>query len=222
MTMTQKAAKIRIASGFMSALDKCRDCGDEHDVASQVECRACGYHAGSDLSQEWLGHVEEEMKTIPEGVELDFAHETEGGDSDYYYDFSVSPDAKDSEVLAFFERIAGGASEAVIINRDRFTLDMHMLQYARLEMATNYSAPPLLSPAVWRECAGNGRYAHVTRMDLERIQREIEDTQATAVEGSYDCDSKAAAWALEQFDAKRTVWVGQDEDGYYFAAQGER
>ena len=100
MTMTQKAAEIRIASGFLSALDKCPNCGDEHDVASQVECRACGYHAGSDLSQEWLGHVEEEMKSIPAGVELVFAHETESGDSDYYYDFSVSPDAGSAAVLA--------------------------------------------------------------------------------------------------------------------------
>jgi hypothetical protein len=196
MTMTQKAAEIRIASGFLSALDKCPNCGDEHDVASQVECRACGYHAGSDLSQEWLGHVEEEMKSIPAGVELVFAHETESGDSDYYYDFSVSPDAGSAAVLAFFERIAGGASEAAIINRDHFALDMHMLQYLRLEMATNYSAPPLLNTGVWREYAGSGRYAHITRMDLERIQREIEGTQATAVQGSYDCDSKAAAWAL--------------------------
>jgi hypothetical protein len=40
MTQTQAVAKIRIASGFLSALDKCPDCGDEHDVASQIECRA--------------------------------------------------------------------------------------------------------------------------------------------------------------------------------------
>ncbi len=129
MTMTQKAAKIRIASGFMSALDKCRDCGDEHDVASQVECRACGYHAGSDLSQEWLGHVEEEMKTIPEGVELDFAHAcpTTHGTITALSESLSCGDSGDSEIV-----VVTDAEE--IIASDRATVDEYIRNWGPLDI----------------------------------------------------------------------------------------
>lgn len=218
--MKQTTGKIRIASGFMSALDRCPDCGDEHDVAQEVKCHACGYHAGSDLSEEWLGHVEEEMKDIPAGVELEFAHEAEAGDSDYHFDFSVAPSADRPATLKFFERIAGGATGAVIIDSAKCNLDALTLNWCCwLEMARNYSAPPRPDSGSWRMLYGSGRYAHVTRLELLRIQREIEDGQSTAREGDYECDSAGVAWALQQFDARRTVWVGQDEDGYYFGAE---
>jgi hypothetical protein len=77
---------MRINLNFTPRLDKCPDCGNEQEFGpGNATCRACGYHAGNELAQQWIDRVEEMDATIPQGIDLAFAHEAESL-TDYYID----------------------------------------------------------------------------------------------------------------------------------------
>lgn len=84
MNNTALATTIRIDVPFSPSLDRCPDCGNEQKFGSgygRATCRACQYHAGSDLSQQWIDYCDK--LTPPAGVEISFCHEAENSD-DYW------------------------------------------------------------------------------------------------------------------------------------------
>lgn len=200
---------IKIQSGFMSCLDKCPDCGDEHDVAQQVECRACRYHAGGDLGAEWIGHCEEELNGVgagvgtPAGVEVLECHEPEGHGDKYTMTFEIADSADVREVFNFLVRLSGGSVTWYDPGGDEQPEPLTIGDMLALESGC---ANPL-HPATGRE--------------LEEIIREttdlIEVTDQPWLDDVYAA-KKSAEDALRDLPnlAKPETWVGQDEDGYWF------
>jgi hypothetical protein len=77
---------MRINLNFAPSLEECPDCGNEQEFGpGNAVCRACNYHAGSELSQEWIDEVTKMEYTLPQGVDMEFAHEAESL-TDYYID----------------------------------------------------------------------------------------------------------------------------------------
>lgn len=66
----------------------------------------------------------------------------------------------------------------------------------------------------------------VSIADLEEILALIDDSERSSSDtewatAAYECDREACTKALELARAGQTVFIAQDDDGYYFAIEVE-
>jgi hypothetical protein len=120
MENTQKAKElavdIQVDLDFRPALGECPECGNVQTIsaASRAVCRACDYHAGAELSQQWIDFCENGMRACPvPGVEITFAHE--GEPDDFYFIVEIPANLNPDETIAlssWIKEIGGTVQES--------------------------------------------------------------------------------------------------------------
>lgn len=181
---------MRINLNWTPTLAACPECGHEQNFSERAACRACDYHAGSDMSEEWTEFVEKLDAELPDGLEITFAHESEG--DGYWLDMHVSlrrGEGADEVTLRTWIAANGTVEEgeirAALLGCNN-PIDEEMTEFGierLIEEMREESSPE------W-----------VTGESYRAWQEEIENAEA----------------ALAAIRAGKPVWRGQDEDGNFW------